>query len=272
MGASTGPQPPDPRGVGPFLTPTERQGTIDPALGQSASPLIHVSDVGKRFGAVTVLEGVSLEVRAGETLALLGANGAGKTTLLRIVATLLRPSRGRAVVADLDCVRDADRVRGLVAYAGHGCHLYEDLTAQENLRFWMTLAGGPTADDDIQGALSAVDLDRVEADRVRTFSAGMKRRLSLARLLLVRPRVLLLDEPFASLDQHAKKWLAEHLLAFRARGGAIVMTTHSFGRELEIADRVAILAEGRVALETERASLAADELQRLYALHVEADA
>jgi heme ABC exporter ATP-binding subunit CcmA len=272
MGASTGPQPPDPRGVGPFLTATERQGTIDPALGQSASPLIHVSDVGKRFGAVTVLEGVSLEVRAGETLALLGANGAGKTTLLRIVATLLRPSRGRAVVADLDCVRDADRVRGLVAYAGHGCHLYEDLTAQENLRFWMTLAGGPTADDDIQGALSAVDLDRVEADRVRTFSAGMKRRLSLARLLLVRPRVLLLDEPFASLDQHAKKWLAEHLLAFRARGGAIVMTTHSFGRELEIADRVAILAEGRVALETERASLAADELQRLYALHVEADA
>ena len=236
------------------------------------SPLIYVRDLGKRFGALTVLDGVSLEVRAGEALALLGANGAGKTTVLRVVATLLRPSRGRATVAGLDCVKEAEQVRRLVAYVGHGSHLYEDLTARENLKFWMTLADAPVADDAIQGALATVDLDRAEGERVRRFSAGMKRRLSLARLLLVRPRVLLLDEPFASLDQAAKKWLAEHLLAFKAAGGAIVMSTHSFGRELDVADRVAILAEGRVVLDTARAGLAADELQRLYALHAEAEA
>ena len=219
-----------------------------------------------------MLDGVSLDVRPGEALGLLGANGAGKTTVLRIVATLLRPSRGQVTVAGLDVVRDAEEVRRLVAYVGHGSHLYEDLTARENLTFWATLAGEPGGDEAIRSALATVDLDRAEDDRVRTFSSGMKRRLSLARLLLVRPRVLLLDEPFASLDQQAKKWLAEHLLGFKAAGGAILMSTHSFGRELDVADRVAILAEGRVALDCERAGLPPGELQRLYALHAEAEA
>jgi len=241
-------------------------------LDHAAQPVVRIASLGKRFGALTVLDGVSLVVRPGEALALLGANGAGKTTLLRIVATLLRPSRGQATVAGLDCVRDAERVRPLVAHVGHGTRLYEDLTARENLRFWATLAGWAGGEDALEGALGAVDLDGAEGERVRTFSAGMKRRLSLARLLLVRPRALLLDEPFASLDQRARKWLGEHLLAFRAAGGAIVMATHSFGRELEVADRVAILADGRVALDVPCTDLAPDELPRLYALHAEGDA
>jgi heme ABC exporter ATP-binding subunit CcmA len=241
-------------------------------LDQEAPSLIHLVNIGKRFGALTVLDDVSLEVRGGEAVALLGANGAGKSTVLRIVATLLRPSRGRAAVASFDCVKDAEGVRRLVAYVGHRSHLYEDLTARENVRFWVTLAGGSVGDEAIQAALAAVDLDRAEGDRVRTFSAGMKRRLSLARLLLARPRVLLLDEPFASLDQRAKKWLTEHLLAFKAAGGAVIMTTHSFGRELEVADRVAILSEGRVVFDEPRVALAADELQRLYAVYAEAEA
>jgi heme ABC exporter ATP-binding subunit CcmA len=240
-------------------------------LDHAAPLLVSVANLGKRFGALTVLDGVSLAVRPGEALALLGANGAGKTTLLRIVATLLRPSRGQATVAGLDCVRDAERVRPLVAHVGHGTRLYEELTAGENLRFWATMAGWPGGDEAIEAALASVDLDGVEGERVRTFSAGMKRRLALARLLLVRPRVLLLDEPFASLDQRARKWLAEHLLAFKAAGGAVVMATHSFGRELEVADRVVILADGRVAFAAPRADLAPDELARLYALHAEGD-
>jgi ABC-type multidrug transport system ATPase subunit len=97
----------------------------------------------------------------------------------------------------------------------------------------------------------------------------MKRRLALARCVLARPRVLLLDEPFAGLDQRAKKWLEEHLAAFKAGGGAIVMTTHSFGRELGVADRLAILAGGAIALDTPRGTLSADDVQRLYVLHAE---
>jgi ABC-type multidrug transport system ATPase subunit len=97
----------------------------------------------------------------------------------------------------------------------------------------------------------------------------MKRRLSLARFVLARPRVLLLDEPFTGLDQGGKKWLEEHLASFKTGGGAIVMTTHSFGRELAVADRIAILAGGAIALDTPRGTLSADDVHRLYTLHAE---
>jgi ABC-type multidrug transport system ATPase subunit len=97
----------------------------------------------------------------------------------------------------------------------------------------------------------------------------MRRRLSLARLTLARPRVLLLDEPFAGLDQRARKWLEGRLEAYKADGGALIMATHSFGRELGIADRLAVLAGGRVALDTPRAGLDQQDVQRLYLAHTE---
>ena len=191
-----------------------------------------------------MLDGVDLDVAAGEAVALLGANGAGKTTLLKIVATLLRPTRGTAQVAGHDCVRDAESALAVLGVVTHGNHIYEDLTARENL-------------------------DRHATARVRTFSAGMRRRLALARLSLTTPRVLLLDEPFAGLDQRARKWLEGRLEAFKAGGGALLMATHSFGRELGLSDRLAILAAGRVALDTPRAGLDAQDVQRLYLAHAE---
>jgi len=118
-------------------------------------------------------------------------------------------------------------------------------------------------------ALAEVDLDRVAGERVRTFSAGMKRRLALARCALAHPRVLLLDEPFGGLDQRARKWLEGRLEAFKREGSALLLVTHSFGRELGVADRIAILAGGRIALDTPRAGLAPDDVQRLYATHTE---
>lgn len=231
--------------------------------------LIRVTGLKKVFGAHRVLDGVSLDVQAGEAVGLLGANGAGKTTLLKILATLVRPTRGTAAIAGHDCVRQAEAVRKVVGLVGHGAFVYEDLTALENLRFWATLGGLRPHPDELLGALAAVELERFARARVRTFSAGMKRRLSLARFTLVQPRVLLLDEPFGGLDQRAKKWLEQHLEAFKARGGALVMATHSFGRELGLADRIAILAGGRVALDTPRAPLEPDDIHRLYAVHTE---
>jgi len=236
----------------------------------TAELLVRVSELRKVFGANVVLDGVTLDVHAGEAVALLGPNGAGKTTLLRILATLVRPTRGAAVVGGHDCVRDAEAVRAAVGVVAHGAHLYEDLTALENLKFWTALHGVPVSTETLTAALAAVDLDRYAAERVRRFSAGMKRRLSLARFLLRRPRVLLLDEPFASLDQQARKWLENHLQEFKALGGAVVMATHNFDRGLVVADRIAILAAGRVALDTPRAGLAPDEIQRLYTLYTEA--
>jgi heme ABC exporter ATP-binding subunit CcmA len=235
----------------------------------TAEPLIRITGVRKLFGAQAVLDGVSLEVRGGEAVALLGGNGAGKTTLLKIVATILRPTAGVVVVAGHDGVREADAVRRVVGFAGHGAWVYDDLTARENLEFWTTLNGRRAPDEEIAAALGAVDLERVAGTRVRTFSAGMKRRLSLARLTLSQPHALLLDEPFAGLDQRAKKWLEGHLETFKSRGGALLMVTHSLGRELGVADRIAILAGGRIVLDSPRAGLDPDDLQRLYAAHAE---
>jgi heme ABC exporter ATP-binding subunit CcmA len=235
----------------------------------TTEPVIRLQDVRKVFGAQPVLESVSLEVRGGEAVALLGGNGAGKTTLLKIVATVLRPTAGLVAVGGCDAVRDAEAVRRQIGFAGHGAWVYDDLTATENLRFWTALGGRAASDVELGAALAAVDLDRAGAARVRTFSAGMKRRLSLARLTLFQPAVLLLDEPFAGLDQRAKKWLEGQLETFKSGGGALLMVTHSFGRELGVADRIAILAGGRIALDTPRSGLDPDDLERLYAAHAE---
>jgi heme exporter protein A len=151
----------------------------------------------------------------------------------------------------------------------HGTYVYEDLTAVENLRFWVELAGRPLPGETLRAALADLELDAVADDRVRALSAGTRRRLGLARLALLAPRVLLLDEPFAGLDARARKWLESHLVAVKDRAGAVLMTTHSFGRDLAAVDRVAILAGGRVALDAPRATLSADELQRLYALYTD---
>jgi heme ABC exporter ATP-binding subunit CcmA len=232
-------------------------------------PLIQVRALRKAYGGHLVLDGVELDVRGGEAVALLGANGAGKTTLLRIAATLARPTGGRILVAGEDCARHPEAARRQLGFLAHGSWLYEDLTALENLRFWATLGGLATTPAARRAALASVELERWADERVRTFSAGMKRRLSIARLVVARPRVLLLDEPFAGLDQQGAKWLAEHLQAFKGAGGAVLMSTHSFGRGFDVVDRAAMLAGGRIASDIAVAPLGADGVRRLYELSIE---
>jgi ABC-type multidrug transport system ATPase subunit len=157
----------------------------------------------------------------------------------------------------------------MLGVVAHGAHVYEDLTARENLAFWLRLHGLRADRDTLAAALADVDLERQAEARVRTFSAGMRRRLSLARLALSRPRVLLLDEPFAGLDQRARKWLEGRLETLKAGGSAVLIATHSFGRELGLTDRLAILVAGRVVLDTPRAGLDAPDVQRLYVAHTE---
>jgi heme exporter protein A len=239
--------------------------------GSHPDPDLPISARGlrKTFGRQLVLDGIDLDVRRGEAVVLLGANGAGKTTLLRIAATLARPTRGSIRVAGADCVREAEAARRRLGFLGHGSWLYEDLTARENLRFWATLSGASADASVLNAALTAVELDRWADERVRPFSAGMRRRLSIARLLMARPEVLLLDEPFTGLDQRGAKWLEEHLQAFKDGGGAVLMSTHSFGRGFGVADRAAVLAGGRVAADVAVAPLGAEGVRRLYEVTVE---
>jgi len=232
-------------------------------------PLATATGLRKAFGVTPVLGNITFELGRGECLVLLGPNGSGKTTLLRILATLIRPSGGSVRVAGIDLLREPAKARAAVGLLAHGSYLYDDLTARENLRFWSTLSGRRGDPLRLGAALSSVELDHAAETRVRDFSIGMKRRLALARLSLGDPQLLLLDEPFDGLDQQGKKWLDEFVLSFKGRGGGVLLATHSFGRGLGIADRVAILAGGRIVLDRPSASLDLGEIHRLYAIHTE---
>ena len=226
--------------------------------------MIQAGHLRKIYGPTAVLDDVSLEIATGQGLALLGANGTGKTTLLRILATLLRPTSGSLHVAGTDAVKQPDAVRGALDMVGHGSWVYEDLTALENLRFWAVMGGHDTGRGRLRAALEQVELDGSADRRARTFSAGMKRRLALARVLLGRARLLLLDEPFTGLDRAGRKWLVEFLLSFKSRGGTLVVATHSFDAGLGVADRVAILSGGRIVLDRHAAELDREDVHRLY--------
>jgi heme ABC exporter ATP-binding subunit CcmA len=226
--------------------------------------MIETTGLVKLYGTHAALRGVSLDVPAGQVVTILGHNGSGKTTLVRILATLARPTAGRGRIGGHDLVSGRDDIRRLVAVVGHNTHLYDDLTPRENLAFAAALAGLRADRDQIDAALARVGLDGQGDTRVRALSSGLRRRVALASAMLREPRVLLLDEAFAGLDHDSIKRLEDYLHAFRAAGGSAVVVTHTLGRALAIADRIVILAGGRIAAEASRASLSEDALQRLY--------
>lgn len=205
---------------------------------------INVIGLGKRFGSRWVLRGVSLEVRRGEAVALLGPNGSGKSTVLRILATLLNPNSGSGYVNGLDIVRDATGVRGQVGYLAHTPGLYDDLTARENLRFAADMLGLPY--EAAEGSLERVGLTHVAGDRVRGFSAGMQRRLALARLILRNPRVLLLDEPYSNLDADGVELMNSVIAGLVRSGGAALVALHELAPAKTMLDRTLTLVEGRI--------------------------
>jgi heme ABC exporter ATP-binding subunit CcmA len=188
---------------------------------------------------------VSFDVRGGEAVGLLGPNGSGKSTVLRILGTLLAPSAGTASINGLDVVRDAGAVRAQVGYLAHTPGLYDDLTARENLRFAADMLGLSHAEAD--DSLARVGLARAAPERVRTFSAGMQRRLALARLTLLHPRVLLLDEPYSNLDSDGVS-LVNGIVADVVRsGGAALVVLHELAPAAGLLDRTLTLVEGRIA-------------------------
>lgn len=221
------------------------------AESQSESA-IDAHGVARRFGARWVLRGVSLQVQPGEIVGLLGANGSGKSTLLRILATLLKPSAGAARVYGHDLVRGADAVRAQVGFLAHTPGLYDDLTARENLVFAAAMLGGDARG--VDEALDRVGLSTVSGNRVRGFSAGMQRRLSLARLLLSRKRVLLLDEPYANLDIDGIAVMNAVIMDSARAGGAALVVLHELAPAAGVLDRTVTIVEGRIAEPTDSGS------------------
>jgi heme exporter protein A len=217
------------------------------APAAAAVPAIRLAGLRRDYGERTALDGVGLTVAAGESLVVLGPNGAGKTTLLRILATLLRPSGGEAVVLGCSLPGEAWKLRGRIGYLGHEPLLYRDLSGRENLRFHARLHGitGPPAEERIAELLAAAGIERRADERIVELSAGMRQRLAICRCVLHEPELLLLDEPDSNLDAEGRE-LARGLIG-PGSGRTRVVVTHDPERFLPEADQVLRLGIGETA-------------------------
>ncbi len=227
----------------------------------SARPAIELAGLTRYFGERTALREVSLRVPAGATLAVLGRNGAGKSTLLRILATLLRPHAGEISVLGEPLPRRGWAVRGRLGLLGHDPLLYRDLTGRENLLYHARLHRVPEAR--IGEVLAAVGMEGRDDEPVRLLSRGMVQRMAIARAVLHRPSLLLLDEPRANLDPGASE-LVEPLIG-RAAGVTRVLTSHDPRAALAEADLVLALRGGRMVYAGEPQGFDDARLVELYA-------
>jgi heme ABC exporter ATP-binding subunit CcmA len=204
---------------------------------------ISADRVWKYFGDYPALRGATFEAPPGACVALLGRNGAGKTTLLRILANLSKPTKGEVAIFGEPA---GGRTRERIGYLGHGIGVYDDLSAIENLTLFGQLMGVPNPVIAADAALERVGLGRVREGFAREFSRGMRQRLAIARAFLHNPEVLLLDEPFTSLDDRAIAVLHDLLRHALAKGATIVMSTHQIREAMELATQVALLERGRI--------------------------
>ena len=214
--------------------------------GEAVDNAIAVRGLEKSYGDTPVLWRLELTVPWGEIVALLGANGVGKSTLLRILSTQTRPDAGTAVVAGLDVRRQASAVRRNIGVLAHSNFLYDDLTCLENLTYYARLFNLGNPQQRAMDTLTTLGLSSRAHQRARSLSHGLQKRVAIARAILHRPRVLLMDEPESGLDAGAISGLRETLKDWTASGGAVMMTTHNAGIASSWADRVGILANGKV--------------------------
>lgn len=231
---------------------------------------IAVEKVWKFYGDYAALRDSTFMIEARSCWAVLGRNGAGKTTLLRILAGLSAFQRGSVRVFG-EAPR-SEKARRQVGFLGHGIGVYEDLTARENLHFFARIAGIESPHAAAGSWLERVGLARVAAMPVRQFSRGMRQRLALARAFLNSPQILLLDEPFTSLDDRAITMLGELLREARARGATIVLSTHQIREALALASHVALIENGKLRYAGERTGEMLEDPAMVYRLYAETGA
>jgi ABC-2 type transport system ATP-binding protein len=214
---------------------------------------------GARGARVVAVHGLDLQVRVGEIFGFLGPNGAGKTTTLRMLATLLAPSAGDALVAGLDLRRQPHRIRRHIGYVAQGAAADPGLTARAELVFQARLHGMSRSDARARAAelIADLELDGCADRTVETYSGGQRRRLELALGIVHRPRLLFLDEPTAGLDPQVRARLWEELRGMREQGMTIFLTTHYLEEADALCDRLTIIDGGRIV-----AQGTPDELKR----------
>ena len=234
------------------------------ASSASQAWAIKVQGLTKSFGNHLALRGIDLEVRQGESLVIFGPNGAGKTTLIKVLATIMNPSSGRVLVDGLSLKSSAEDIRHKIGVVSHQTFLYSNLTAYENLQFYSRMYDVPYPKERIREVVSLLDMTSRLYDRVGTFSRGMQQRISIARALLHKPTIMLLDEPETGLDQQATSLLWEALKAEGEGKRTIILISHSLERGFEVCDQVAILAGGKIAFRQPRQGLDLAGLKEAY--------
>ena len=218
----------------------------------------------KRYGRIAALNSVDVSVDPGECVAIFGRNGAGKTTLLHVAGSLIRNFDGEVRVFGQsrgDNGSDARRSMGLVL---HEICLYDDLTAAENLRFFARLYPVSDAERRTVDVLARFELADRAQSVVRTLSRGMKQRLAIARAMVHRPRLLLMDEPFTGLDEPSSQTLVTVLREFVRDGGAVVLSTHDVERAFDVATRAIVLERGSLTLDRSLADVDAAAFRHAY--------
>lgn len=213
--------------------------------------MIELVDLARRYGSLEALNGLSLHVRTGEVYALLGPNGAGKTTALRCVTGLLRPSSGTALVAGVDVRADPITVRRRIGFLSASMGLYERLTPRELMLFFGRLHGVPDEElrERIEGLVETFSMGSFAGRPCGTLSTGQRQRVSLARTLVHDPPALILDEPTLGMDVLSGQAVHRFVGQARAAGKAILFSTHHMEEVELLADRVGILADGRLVAE-----------------------
>ena len=208
-----------------------------------AGSAVHLTRVTRLFDGLAAITQVSLQVGTGESVWLRGSNGSGKSTLLRVIATAISPTYGGGTVLGHDLTRGRARIRATTELVGHNTRLYDELTATENLHFVCDLLGLDPAG--VPAALERVGLAEVATVRAGNFSQGMRQRLVLARCLVRRPRLLLLDEPYAGLDPDARV-VVDDLLAESGRTGRTVLVASHEAPPEQLVHRTVVMDGGRL--------------------------
>lgn len=207
---------------------------------------ILVKDIRKSFKDTKVLKGVSFEVQSGEIFALLGSNGAGKTTLVKILSTLLLSDGGTANVSGFDVQKQADKVREAISLTGQFAAVDDILTGRENIELIAKLRGAANPTQTAKDLLERFGLTEVADRRAGTYSGGMTRRLDIAMSLIGTPEVIFLDEPTTGLDPEARKEVWKTIQEL-AKGGTTILLTTQYLEEAELlADKIAILHDGKI--------------------------
>lgn len=209
--------------------------------------VVETEGLTKRFGSLTAVDHVDLEVEAGTVFSLLGPNGAGKTTIVRMLATLLQPSGGRALVCGHDVVREADAVRSLISLTGQFAALENNLTARENLTLMARLRGyrRPAATTVVDGLIERFDIGEFRDKLVKSMSGGQRRRVDLAASLVVPPKLLALDEPTNGLDPRSRQAVWSTVRDLVDQGVSLLLTTQYLEEADALADEIVLIDHGR---------------------------